>query len=73
MDVEGENGIAKSVSSIGNHRDYQLHQEVEFTIEPEGIRILSLSGSAVPYPMKLCRNVDAFISVDTRITVRVIS
>lgn len=36
--------LEESVVNAMYHRDYQVHQEVEITIEPDGIRILSLSG-----------------------------
>jgi ATP-dependent DNA helicase RecG len=36
--------LEESVVNAMYHRDYQVHHEVEITIEPDGIRILSLSG-----------------------------
>ncbi len=36
--------LEESVVNAMYHRDYQEHQEVEITVEPDGIRILSLSG-----------------------------
>ena len=36
--------LEESVVNAMYHRDYQVQQEVEITIEPDGIRILSLSG-----------------------------
>ena len=36
--------LEESVVNAMYHRDYQEQQEVEITVEPEGIRILSLSG-----------------------------
>ena len=36
--------LEESVVNAMYHRDYQVQQEVEITIEPNGIRILSLSG-----------------------------
>ncbi len=36
--------LEEAVVNSMYHRDYQMHQEVEITVEPDGIRILSLSG-----------------------------
>lgn len=36
--------LEEAVVNAMYHRDYQQHQEVEITVEPEGISILSLSG-----------------------------
>ena len=36
--------LEESVVNAMYHRDYQVYQEVEITVEPDGIRILSLSG-----------------------------
>lgn len=41
---EGYQALEESVVNAMYHRDYQEQQEVEITIEPDGIRILSLSG-----------------------------
>lgn len=65
--------LEESVVNAMYHRDYQEQQEVEITVEPEGIRILSLSGPDVLYQTKLCGSVKVFIHVDTRIIAWAIS
>lgn len=51
--------LEEAVVNAMYHRDYQVQQEVEITVEPDGIHILSLSGpdrSISNEALKECRN-----------------